>query len=189
MANIETLIEGYKDMTPEERLAAVEKFDFDDHAAELEKAKSAITKANADAAEWKRKHHDLLDEDERKRQQEAEERENILSELETLRKEKTIAGYKASYMANGYDEALAEATAQALADGDMAKVFANQKAHMEAHDKALKAEMLGNTPKPQGGGTPSGGVTLEAFRKMSASDRAKFAQEHPDEYNNLYGGK
>lgn len=191
MAKLDTsLIEGYENMTPEQKVSALEALEYDDHAAELEKYKNALTKANGDAAEWKRKHNALLSEDELKRQKEAEERQQIMDELTTLREEKLISGYKTSYMANGYDEALADATARALAAGEMDKVFANQKAFLEARDKALKAQLMGNTPKPAGdGGTASSTMTLEAFRKMTSAERAEYASKNPEEYESLYGGK
>ena len=190
MAKLDTSrIAGYETMTPEQKVAALEELEYDDHSAELERAMTAVTKANGEAAEWKRKHNALLTEDELKRQKEAEERQAIMDELEALRTEKLISGYKTSFMANGYDEALADATARALAAGEMDKVFANQKAFQEAHDRALTAQLMGNTPKPAGdGATASTVMTLDALRKMSPGERAEFANTHPDEYKSLYGG-
>ena len=190
MAKLDTtLIEGYENMTPEQKVAALEQLEYDDHSAELEKTKNALTKANGDAAEWKRKHNALLSEEELKRQKEADEKQAMIDELNTLREEKLIGSYKTSYMANGYDEALADATARALAAGEMEKVFANQKAFQDAHDKALKAQLMGKTPKPASDGGDAGGVmTLEALRKLSPVERAAYANDHPEEYKSLYGG-
>lgn len=44
-------IEGYAEMTPEQKLAALEGFEYEDHAAELEKQKAAVSKANSDAGQ------------------------------------------------------------------------------------------------------------------------------------------
>lgn len=44
---------------------------------------------------------------------------------------KTVAGYKAKLVAQGYDEALADATAAAMESGDMATVFANNQTFLE----------------------------------------------------------
>lgn len=58
MAKIDTSkIEGYANMTPEQKLAALEGFEYEDNSAELEKQKNALSKANSEAAEWKRKHN------------------------------------------------------------------------------------------------------------------------------------
>ena len=52
MAKIDTSkIEGYADMTPEQKLAALEGYEYEDNAAELEKQKNALSKANSEAAE------------------------------------------------------------------------------------------------------------------------------------------
>jgi hypothetical protein len=115
MAKIDTnLIEGYADMTPEQKLAALEGFEYEDNTAELERQKNALSKANSEAAEWKRKHNALLTDEQRKQQEQAEKWENMEKELAGLRKEKTVAGYKAKLVAQGYDEALADATAALL---------------------------------------------------------------------------
>lgn len=77
-------------------------------------------------------------------------------ELETLRREKTISTYKASYLAQGYDEQLAEATATAMAEGDMDTVFANMKKHADAMEKNLRAKILKENPTPPAGDDPDG---------------------------------
>lgn len=153
MAKIDTSkIDGYGTMTPEQKLAALEGFEYEDNAAEVERLKNANTKANSEAAEWKRKHKELLSEDERKKQEEAEKLTQMEKELADLRKDKTVSEYKAKYIAQGYKEDLATETAQALADGDTAKVFANQQKFLEEYTKSVKAEAMKNTPKPPAGG-------------------------------------
>lgn len=188
MAKIDvTKIEGYEDMTPEEKLAALEAFEYDDNAAELDKYKKAATKANTEAAEWKRKHKELLTEDERNKLARDEELAELHSELEHLKKDKLVSGHKAEFLALGYDDALASVTAQAMADGDMATVFANQKKFLETHDKTLKTELLKKTPKPPAGGGTDG-MTIEEFRKMTQQERYEYSVKNPEEYKKLYGG-
>ena len=84
---------------------------------------------------------------------------------------------------------MADETAEAMADGNLEKVFANQKKHLASFEKRIRAEALKDTPKP----TPDGDgktMTLEKLRKMSPEDRLKFSQEHAEEYKELYtGGK
>lgn len=164
MAKIDTSkIEGYSTMTPEQKIAALEALEYEDHAAELERYKSAVSKANSEAAEWKRKHNDLLSEEDRKKQERDEEFNSMKEELEQLKKDKLIASHKAEFLALGYDDALATETAQAMADGDAAKVFANQKRFLESHDKAYKAQLMGDTYTPPAG-NPAGGKN--DFKKM-----------------------
>ena len=186
MAKIDTnLIEGYADMTPEQKLAALEGFEYEDNAAELERQKNALSKANSEAAEWKRKHNALLTDEQRKQQEQAEKWENMEKELAGLRKEKTVAGYKAKLVAQGYDEALADATAAAMESGDMGKVFANNQKFLEGYAKKIIAEKLKGTPRGADGGT-GGTMTKETFRKMSPSERFAYSKEHPEEYRALY---
>nr|DAP28768.1 MAG TPA: Major head protein [Caudoviricetes sp.] len=171
MAKIDTsLIEGYADMTPEQKFAALEAFEYEDNAAELEKQKNALSKANSEAAEWKRKHNALLSEEEKKKQEDADKLAQMEQELADLRKGKTISEYKAKFVAQGYDETLAEETAQALADGDSAKVFANQSKFLEEYAKKVKADALKKTPKPTPG-AGSGGGAIDYDKKIEEAQK------------------
>lgn len=188
MAKIDvTKIEGYENMTPEEKLAALEGYEYEDNASELERYKNAVSKANSEAADWKKKHNALLTADDKEKQERDEELTNLRTELEELKKEKAISSYKAKFLGLGYEESLAEATALALAEGDMETVFANQKKHNESREKTIKAELLKKTPTPPSG---EGGetMTLEKLQKMTSSERHKYSVEHPEEYKKLYNG-
>jgi hypothetical protein len=106
-----------------------------------------------EVADWKKKHNQLLTEEERKEAERLEAQKNIEAELKSLRRDKTVSDSKAKFIGLGYDAKLAEETASALADGNMEAVFANQQKFIENHDKTLKAQMLNNTPTP-GAGNP-----------------------------------
>ena len=133
-------IEGYAEMTPEQKLAALEGYEYEDHSEELERQRAAVTKANGEAAEWKRKHTALLSEDEKKKQEDADKLASMEKELAELRKGKVVSDYKAKFVAQGYSEELADETAKALAEGDMTKVFANQQKFLTDYAKGVKAE-------------------------------------------------
>lgn len=173
-------IENYDTMTPEEKIAALEA-----SYADGEKMKSALDKATSEAAAFKKQLRERMTEDEAKAAKDAEERAAIMAELEVLRHEKLVGTYVTSYMALGYDEKLAKATAEAMAKGDMATVFANQKNHADAREKALRAELLKQTPPPPAGGDPSG-MKKEDFAKMSLAEKQKFATENPEQYAAFY---
>lgn len=186
MAKIDTnLIEGYADMTPEQKLAALEGFEYEDNAVELERQKNALSKANSEAAEWRRKNNALLTDEQRKQQEQAEKWENMEKELAGLRKEKTVSEYKAKLVSQGYDEALADATAAAMESGDMATVFANNQKFLDGYAKKIVADKLKKTPRGADGGTGSA-MTKDAFRKLSPAERYDFSQKHPEEYKALY---
>ena len=143
-------IEGYADMSAEEKLSALEAFEYEDNSSELERLRNAVSKANSEAADWKKKHNALLSEDEQKKQKDAEEFSNMQKELEQLRKEKIISDYTAKYIGLGYDSALASDTAKAMAEGDMNKVFANGEKHKADMEKRIKEDLMNKTPKPAG---------------------------------------
>lgn len=166
-------IEGYSEMTAEQKLAALEAFEYDDNSAELERMKNAVSKANSEAAEWKKKHNALLSEDEQKKQKDAEAIEEMKSELEKLRKDKTVSDYTAKYIAIGYDKDLAAETAQAMADLDMAKVFANGEKHRQALEKKIKEDLINGTHKPDGAGGDDKKVdsAVEKAKELAKSRR------------------
>lgn len=186
MAKIDTSsIPGYDEMTAEDKLKALEAFEYDDHADELERQKNAVSKANSEAAAWKKKHNALLDEDEKKKQEQADNLANMQRELDELRKDKTVSEYKSKFLAQGYDEALAADSARAMVEGEIDTVFANMSKYLEIYRKKVKAEVLKDTPKPPAGGG-SGGMTLEKLKTLSDAEYSRFAMEHPEEYKALY---
>ena len=175
MAKIDTSkITGYAEMSAEDKLKALEAFEYEDNAAELEKQKAATS----EAAEWKRKHNALLGEDEKKKQEQEEKFANMEKELSELREAKRVSEFKAKFIAQGYDEALAEDTAKAMADGDSAKVFANQQKFLDEYAKQVKADALKKTPKPTpgaGGGTGEVDYTKKIEEARTNGDFASVA--------------
>ena len=181
--------EGYDALSLEEKLAYYEAFQYDDKASELEKAKNAVTKANGEAAEYKRRYQEKLTAEEKAKEEENEQLVTLQNRVKELEAREAKAVYKSQFLALGYDDELASDTAEAMFNGDTAKVFANQKVYLEKHNKAYKAQLMGNGATPQGGNNGGSDVmTLEAFRKLGAAERLAFAQQHPEEYKNLYGG-
>lgn len=178
-------IEGYENMTLEEKVAALEALqqDFSGYVK-----KDLFDKKASEVAELSRQLKARMTEDEIAKAKEAEERAELLAQLEELKQEKIINSNVNSYLALGYDEKLAHDTAVALAKGDMATVFKNQKIHIENTKKALKTELLKSTPEPQGTNTVDKPMTLDAFKKMSAQERYEFSVANPEKYEELYGG-
>lgn len=186
----EVLGDAYKEgMTFEKVEAALEKVNVpEDNSAEIERLKNALSKSNSEAAGYKKQLREKMTEDEQKKQKEQEEREELQNKYDKLLRESIIAKNKAKLVALGYDESLADETAEAMADGDSEKVFANQQKHLASFEKKVRAEALKDTPKPTHDGD-SKTMTLEKFRKLDPAERHKFYTEHPDEYKELYGGK
>lgn len=170
MAKIDTkLITGYEQMTPEQKVAALEAYNHPDPDYSGYVKKDLYDKAASDAASWKKKHNELLTEDERKKQEDADALANMKKELDELRKDKTVSEFKAKLIAQGYDEALASDTAQAMADGDTAKVFANQGKFLEDYAKKVKADAMKKTPKPPAG---NGSSDIDYSKKIEEAQQS-----------------
>lgn len=188
MAKIDvTQIEGYAEMSAEDKLKALEGFDIPDPDYSGYVKKDVFDKTASELAGVKKQLKDKMTDDEAAKQKEQEEREELQSKYDKLLRESEISKHKAKLLGLGYDEKLADETAEAMADGDMGKVFANQKKHLDSVEKRVRADALKDTPKP----TPDGDsktMTLEKFRKLSPAERAAFFEEHPEEYKELYGG-
>ena len=158
-----------------------------DQSAEIERLRAALSKSNSENAEWKKKHREALSEEERKAQETADLIKQLQEENATLTRESNVSKHKAKFLGMGYEESLAGEAAEAMADGDMEKLFSCQQKHQEALEKKIRADALKSTPKP----VPDkgdGAMTLENLRKMSAQARYEFSQKNPDEYKTLYGG-
>lgn len=160
MAKIDvTKIEGYSEMSAEEKLAALEAYEFEAPAPATDaeaKLKEALSRANGDAAEWKRKYRATLDDAKRAEEERAERDKARDDELETLRKERTISKLEAQYLAAGYSPELASASAKAQADGDTATVLANQMKFIEETKTKIEAAALGKQPPITPGQPPKG---------------------------------
>lgn len=175
-------IENYENMTPEEKLAALEAFDPEKNGFV---SKATFDKKASEASELGKQLRAKQTDEEAKAAKEAEERASLLARLEELEREKTVNAYTTSYLGLGYDEKTAKATAEALAKGDMETVFANHKAYNEHREKTLRAELLKETPRPPAGEADKG-MRKEDFMKLSLTDKQKFATENPEEYANFY---
>lgn len=171
MAKIDvTQISGYAEMSAEDKVKALEAFEYSDNASEITKLKNLISKTNTEAKEWKDKYNSKLSESEQKDESEKEEREKLQKELEGLRRDKIISEHTAELCGLGYGRDLAVATATAYVDGDMKTVFANHKTFQAEHDKAYKEELLKSTPIP-GGGDGNGAVSAN-YTQLAAEAQA-----------------
>ena len=187
MKNITEKIEGYKDMTPEQKLAALENYEVNEPDYSGYVTKEVFDKTASELANTKKQLREKMSADEIKAKEDAESREKLQKDYDALLREVTLSKNKAKFLALGYDEALAESTAEAMVDGDLDKVFANQKKHLDAVEKKIRADVLKDTPMPEGG-NGSDEITKEKFSKMSIAEQYKYSVEHPEEYKKLYGG-
>lgn len=184
------LIEGYAEMTAEEKIAALENFEIAAKVdtKEIERYKNAASKANSEAAEWKRKHNALLSEDEQRQLEKQQEIENMKAELEGLKQLKVESENKARLIGLGYSEELAEKSAQAITSGDIEKLFEYQKEFQEQLVNKTKSELLKETPTPPGGSGKQPEITPAQFAEMGYSERVQLNADNPELYKTLIGG-
>ena len=188
--NIKDLLkDAYKEgMTLEEIETALESVELPtDNSAELDKLKNALSKSNSEAAEYKRQLKEKMSADEIKAKEDAERQEKLQKDYDELVKKVAVSENKAKLLALGYEDALATETAEAMANGELDKVFANQKKHLDAMEKKVRSEILKDTPKPDGG-NGSVKITKADFDKMTYSERAKVYEENPEVYNEFTNG-
>ncbi len=186
MVKIDTsTIEGYSDMTPEQKIAALEAYESAEPDYSGYVKKDVFDKTASELAAKKKELNAKLSEDEKKRRQEQEDREKLQSAYDQLLRDSKISKFKAELLAMGYEDKLASETAEAMVDGDNDKVFANQKKQLEVVQKAARAEALKKTPKPQPDGDGKA-MTLTEFRKLSPQERYAFAEKNPEDYKALY---
>ena len=189
MAKIDvTKIAGYADMTPEQKIAALEAFETDEPDYSGYVKKDVFDKTASELAAKKKELNEKLTEDEKAKQKEQEERADLQAKYDKLLRESEISKFKAKFLGMGYEEKLAEDTAEAMADGNTDKVFANQKKYIDSVEKRVRADALKDTPKP----TPDGDsktMTLEKLRKMSPQERYDYSVKNPEEYKTLYTNK
>ena len=183
-------IEGYAEMSVEEKLKALEGLDLEepkDNSAELAKLKEALNKASSETASYKKQLKEKQTEEERKeteRKEKEAEREELLNKL---LKEKSVAEYKANFLKVGYNEELASDSANAITEGDFKTVFDNLTKFISDRDKAKEVERFDAVKRPASGSEPQT-VTKEQFNKMSFKERNKLFDENKELYEQLSKG-
>lgn len=160
----ELLGDKYKDdMTAAEVAAALA--DYDPTAGLIKK--DLFDKTASELAAAKKQLKEKMTADEQAEAERKAKEEQMANRLAELERDKAVSEHKARFLGLGFDEALAASTAKALADGDMDTVFANQKKHQEAQEKALRAQLLQETPKPPAGS--GGDVKIDYGKEIAAA--------------------
>lgn len=147
-------IEGFDSMTAEQKVEALLKVEVPekvDLAGYVKK--DLFDKTASELAEAKKTLKGKMSEDEAAKAQADADRKALEDKYAELLKKSTIAEHTAKYIAMpGYDEKLARETAEALYEGNMEAVFANQQKANSAYEKKLRAELVKQDPKPDGAG-------------------------------------
>lgn len=151
---------------------------------ENQKLKNAQSNASADASRYKKELQARMSEQERAATQTNELIEQLKADNAALKRAQTLAEQEAGYIGLGFDAALAKKAAAATYDQDFRGNMEILKEFLVAHDKALLAEAVRQTPRPGAGGTEKT-VTAEQFNKMGYQDRMKLFNDDPELYKTL----
>lgn len=177
MAKIDvSKIEGFEGMSESEKLNALQNYEFEVPApetdnAEITRLQRLLSKANSEAADFKKQLREKQTETERAEAERAEADKALREELEALRKNEKISSYQTRYLSLGYDADLAAKTATAMAAGDLDTVFANQAIFNETQKQAFEAAALNKQPGLSPGQPPQSRQIedqfMAAFRKAA----------------------
>lgn len=174
-------IEGYANLSPEEKVKALEGLDL----GSMYVSKATFDKTASELSNAKKELASKMSAEEAKALEAAEEVKKIQDENLELKRKLSITENTAKLLSIGYDTKLAQDTAVAMADGLTDVVLANQEKFREAIIAQTKAELLKSSPTPSGGGGTST-MTKEKLSKMSLEERSRFALEQPEAYKEIY---
>lgn len=146
---------AYKEgMTEEEISTAMESLKVgipQDTTVEVDKLKAALSKANSQAAEYKKQLRGKQSEDEAAAAEQKALMDKLTEENTSLKRSIALADTKTKLVGMGYDEKLADSTAAAMLDGDMDTVIKNQTTYLDSQKKIFMADAMRKTPRPANG--------------------------------------
>lgn len=156
-------IDGFDSMTDAEKIKAILDSEIEvpqPDGTEATRLKTALSKANSEAAEYKRQLREKQTEAERIAAESAEREKARDEELAAYKRREQLASYKSKLMEVGFDSATADTMASALPDGVKQEYFDAQRQFLTAKVTELKNEALNANPKLSTG-TPLKGVSKE----------------------------
>lgn len=148
---------AYKEGMTEDEISAALETVGQGNDAEVNRLKAALSKANSEAADYKKQLRSKQSDDEAAAAAQKEEQDRLVKENADLKRSIALSERKSKLLAMGYDETLAAETATAMVDGDMDKVLANQNKYLEAQKKVIQAGAMRKTPRPATGDDGNGG--------------------------------
>lgn len=137
-------------MNEEEISAALETANVNFNTG-IENLRSALSKANSEAADYKRQLRSKQTNEEAAAAEQKALFEQLQRENTDLKRNIAVSERTSQLLGLGYTAELATATATAMIDGDLDTVLKNQSAFIEAQKKELLAERMRQTPRPGAG--------------------------------------
>ena len=157
---------AYKEGMTEDEISAALETVGQGNEAEVNRLKAALSKANSEAADYKKQLRTNQTDDEAAAAAQKEEHDRLVQENADFKRSMALSERKAKLLAMGYDESLADETAAAMVDGDMDKVMANQSKYLEVQKKNIQADAMRKTPRPAAGDDGNGG-SMDYAKKIA----------------------
>ena len=152
-------IEGFDNLSADEKVAALLNQEIEveqTEPADVTKLKTSLSKANSEAAEYKRQLREKQTEAERAEADRVEKEKQLQEELNGYKTRERISTYKAKLMAAGIDAATADSMANGLPEGVSDDYFTATKTFLDNQKQALMSEALDNQPGLSVGVPPQG---------------------------------
>lgn len=168
------------DMTLADVESALSGLDLVDRAEAVKGwvSKDVFDKTASDLSNTKKQLREKMSADEQDKLAREEHDKAVEDELKELRRDKAVNQQISQLLALGYDDKLARETAAAMVDGDFEKVYKNQRAFLEARDKAQKREQTLAGDKRPPAGNASGGTDYMKMANEAGARGDKAAQAY-----------
>lgn len=142
-------IEGFDNLSADEKVAALLNQEIEveqTEPADVTKLKTSLSKANSEAAEYKRLLREKQTEAERAEADRAEREKALQDELASYRDRERISTYKANLMGAGIDEPTADLMAKSLPEGVQDEYFLATKSFLDNQRQKLLTESINKQP-------------------------------------------
>jgi len=160
---------AYKEGMTEDEISTALQAAGTGNDAELNRLKAALSKANSEAADYKKQLRGRQTEDEVAAAERKATMDKLTQENSELRRSISLSEKKAKLLGIGYDDKLATDTATAMVDGDMEKVIANQEKYLKAKEQEILKKKMQTTPRPTPG---SDGTDVDYAKKIASAQAA-----------------
>ena len=142
-------IEGFDNLSADEKVAALLNQEIEveqTEPADVTKLKTSLSKANSEAAEYRRLLREKQTEAERAEADRAEREKALQDELASYRDKERISSYKAQLMSAGVDSETADLMAKSLPEGVQDEYFLATKSFLDNQRQKLLTESINKQP-------------------------------------------
>lgn len=142
-------IEGFDNLSADEKVAALLNQEIEveqTEPADVTKLKTSLSKANSEAAEYRRLLREKQTEAERAEADRAEREKALQDELANYRDKERISNYKAQLMSAGVDSETADLMAKSLPEGVADEYFLATKSFLDNQRQKLLTESINKQP-------------------------------------------